>query len=80
MYEVDRAYRASEESARRLAEERDRMKEAAAMVRYGHSRSVLLGVFLRRLADQIDVSGRARAGRTSKKPRAPTSTADAGPL
>lgn len=74
MHEMDRAYRASDESARRLAEERARMKEAEALVRYGHSRSGLLAAFLRRMAVQnaqwaAGAAGALRRGRAGTRAR-----------
>ena len=49
-----------EQFARHLAEQRQRMQEAAGVVRYAHSRSGLLARFLQRLADGIDPTGEAR--------------------
>jgi len=51
---------APEEFARRLAEQRTRMREADALVYYAHSRSGLLARFLQGMADRIDPTGEAR--------------------
>ena len=51
---------APEEFARRLAEQRTRMREAEALVYYAHSRSGLLARFLQGMADRIDPTGEAR--------------------
>jgi hypothetical protein len=50
-----------EDYARMLAERRARMEEARAIAYFAHSRSGLLVRYLRRLADRIDPTGRARA-------------------
>lgn len=49
-----------EEWLRYQAEQRRRMMEARAVYRLVHSRTGLLTGFVRRLADQIDPSGRMR--------------------
>jgi hypothetical protein len=49
-----------EESARHIAEQRQRMREADHVVRYAHSKSGMLARFLQRLADEIDPTGEAR--------------------
>ena len=49
-----------EESARHIAEQRQRMREADHVVRYAHSKSGMLARFLQRLADGIDPTGEAR--------------------
>jgi hypothetical protein len=49
-----------EDSARHIAEQRQRMREADQFVRYAHSRSGMLARFLQRLADGIDPTGEAR--------------------
>jgi hypothetical protein len=50
------------ENARRMAEERARMRLAAAW-RSGHSRTGLVALFLRQMADPIDATGEARRPR-----------------
>lgn len=62
--EMDRANNFGEDSARHLAEQQARMREAAAIARYAHSRSGLLLRHLRRLADSVDPTGRLRGGGT----------------
>ncbi len=54
MHDPDSRY---QEVQRHLKEER---RQAAAAVRYGHSRSGQLAGFLRMLADRIDPTGAAR--------------------
>jgi hypothetical protein len=49
-----------EDMARILAERRAQMDDARAYARYAHSRTGLLISYLRRLADRIDPTGRAR--------------------
>jgi hypothetical protein len=49
-----------EESARHIAEQRQRMREADHVVRYAHSKSGMLARFLQRLADGMDPTGEAR--------------------
>ncbi|TMF26582.1 MAG: hypothetical protein E6I36_00865 [Chloroflexi bacterium] len=49
-----------EDMARILAERRAQMNDARAYARYAHSRTGLLIGYLRRLADRIDPTGRAR--------------------
>ena len=49
-----------EDMARMLAERRAQMDDARAYARYAHSRTGLLVGYLRRLADRIDPTGRAR--------------------
>ncbi len=49
-----------EDMARILAERRAQMNDAPAYARYAHSRTGLLIGYLRRLADRIDPTGRAR--------------------
>ncbi len=49
-----------EDSARHIAEQRRRMREAEQVVRYAHSRTGMLARFLQRLADGIDPTGEAR--------------------
>jgi hypothetical protein len=49
-----------EDSARHIAEQRPRMREADHVVRYAHSKSGMLARFLQRLADGIDPTGEAR--------------------
>jgi hypothetical protein len=49
-----------EDFARRLAEQRTRMREAQAIVYYAHSRTGILARFLQRMADAIDPTGEAR--------------------
>ena len=49
-----------EESARHIAEQRQRMREADHVVRYAHSKTGTLARFLQRLADGIDPTGEAR--------------------
>ena len=49
-----------EDMARILAERRAQMEDARAYARYAHSRTGLLMGHLRRLADRIDPTGRAR--------------------
>jgi len=49
-----------EDSARHIAEQRQRMREADHVVRYAHSKSGVLARFLQRLADGIDPTGEAR--------------------
>ncbi len=49
-----------EDSARHIAEQRQRMREADHVVRYAHSKSGMLARFLQRLADGIDPTGEAR--------------------
>jgi hypothetical protein len=56
-----------EEFARRVAEERGRLREADRIVRYAHSQSGLLARFLQRMADGIDPTGEAR--RQERAPR-----------
>jgi hypothetical protein len=56
MHDPDSSYRLIRENARRLAEQSDRMREAAS-VRSAHSRSGLLAQFLRQMADRIDQAG-----------------------
>jgi len=46
--------------ARILAERRAQMDDARAYARYAHSRTGLLISYLRRLANRIDPTGRAR--------------------
>ena len=50
------------EVTRRMREEQVRMREAAAVVRYAHSRTGLMARFLQRMADRIDPTGEARRG------------------
>jgi hypothetical protein len=52
-----------EDFARRLTEQRRRMREAQAIVYYAHSRTGVLARFLQRMADAIDPTGEARRGR-----------------
>jgi len=61
--EMNRANDFGEESARHVAEQQARMREAAAIARYAHSRTGRLVRHLRRLADSIDPTGRVRASR-----------------
>ncbi|OLC13121.1 MAG: hypothetical protein E6I23_15010 [Chloroflexi bacterium] len=49
-----------EDSARHIAEQRQRMHEADHVVRYAHSRTGMLARFLQRMADGIDPTGEAR--------------------
>ncbi len=49
-----------EDSARHIAEQRQRMREADHVVRYAHSRTGMLARFLQRMADGIDPTGEAR--------------------
>ena len=49
-----------EDMARILAERRAQMNDARAYARYAQSRTGLLIGYLRRLADRIDPTGRAR--------------------
>ena len=49
-----------EDMARILAERRAQMNDGRAYARYAHSRTGLLIGYLRRLADRIDPTGRAR--------------------
>ncbi len=49
-----------EESARHIAEQRQRLREADHVVRYAHSKTGTLARFLQRLADGIDPTGEAR--------------------
>jgi len=49
-----------EDSARYIAEQRQRMREADQVVRYAHSKTGILARFLQRLADGIDPTGEAR--------------------
>ena len=49
-----------EDSARHIAEQRQRMREAEHVVRYAHSRTGMLARFLQRLADGIDPTGEGR--------------------
>jgi hypothetical protein len=51
-----------EESARHLAEQRRRMRDAQAGAFHAHSRTGLLARFLQRMADKVDPSGEARRG------------------
>jgi len=61
--EMNRANDFGEESARHVAEQQARMREAAAIARYAHSRTGPLVRHLRRLADSIDPTGRVRASK-----------------
>ena len=63
MDHMERADRAPEEFAQHLAEQREHMYLADALLRYAHSRSGLLARFLQRSADQIDPTGQARRNR-----------------
>jgi hypothetical protein len=49
-----------EDFARQLAERRAEMQSARAIAYLAHSRTGLLVRFVRRLADRVDPSGRAR--------------------
>jgi len=49
-----------EDSARHIAEQRQRMREADHVVRYAHSKTGMLARFLQQLADGIDPTGEAR--------------------
>jgi len=49
-----------EDFARQLAERRARMDEARKLAYYAHSRTGMLTLFLRRLADRIDPTGAGR--------------------
>jgi hypothetical protein len=49
-----------EDSARHIAEQRQRMREADHVVRYAHSKTGILARFLQRLADRIDPTGEVR--------------------
>ncbi|HMC91243.1 MAG TPA: hypothetical protein VKI45_02170 [Allosphingosinicella sp.] len=49
-----------EDSARHIAEQRQRMREADHVLRYAHSRTGMLARFLQRMADGIDPTGEAR--------------------
>ncbi len=51
-----------EDSARNVAEQRRRMREAQAANFYAHSRTGLLARFLQRMADRVDPTGEARRG------------------
>lgn len=51
-----------DDEKRRLIEQQSRIRESAAIARYAHSRTGLLLRHLRRLADGVDPSGRARRG------------------
>jgi hypothetical protein len=46
--------------ARHLDEQRERMREAKAVVYFAHSRTGLLARFLQGMADRIDPTGEAR--------------------
>ena len=59
--EMNRANDFGDESARHLAEQQQRMREAAAIARYAHSRTGLMLRHLRRLANGIDPTGRLRS-------------------
>ena len=59
--EMNRANDFGEDHANHIAEQQARMREAAAIARYAHSRTGLLLRHLRRLADGIDPTGRNRA-------------------
>lgn len=52
-----------DDQERRLHEHQSRIRESAAIARYAHSRTGLLMRHLRRLADSVDPTGRARRGR-----------------
>ncbi len=58
MNPLERAENGPEEFARHLAEQRARMREAGAFVRYAHSRTALLREHVRRLVARLDRSGR----------------------
>ena len=49
-----------EDSARHIAEQRLRMRDADHVVRYAHSTTGMLARFLQRLADGIDPTGEGR--------------------
>jgi hypothetical protein len=60
MNPMERAEYDPEGFARHIAEQRERMQEADALVYFAHSRTGLLARFLQRMADRIDPTGEAR--------------------
>lgn len=51
-----------EDFARDLAQRRTEMERSRAIAYFAHSRTGLLTRFIRRLADRVDPTGRARRG------------------
>ena len=60
MNPMDPANYMPEEFARHIAERREQMQRADAVVHYAHSRTGLMARFLQRMADRFDPTGEAR--------------------
>ena len=60
MNPLDKSNYDPEGFARHVAEQRENMRRADAVVYFAHSRAGLLARFLQRMADAIDPTGEAR--------------------